>query len=292
VKKLPAEMSLQKNLARQFRVDSGALCARVGPIPLEAALSALAWQNDLAAPAKFAISRISHNGSTAEILAEIPSVAERFVCEKLADAALDAALVGPLEESGPPDPSQTAFSDEELESALSQLPWGFRQRDAGSYQIDAAPAPGHALRVMLTAQGAALRASTATSVRAGSPEALRALAYFALESNARLRLARISVREKVGEGKAGADIVWDAVAPGTLPVGAIAPIVEAVVYAQMFTRRSLSVLADPRMAAAYLRDRPAARAGKSSKAGKPGKRARQQPTGRTSKWMQQPQAIS
>jgi hypothetical protein len=291
MKRPPAALSLQKNLARQFRMDTGALCARVGPVPLEAALSGVAWQTDLVAPAKFAISRISHNDATAEIHAEIPDVAPRSVCEKLADAAIDAAIVGPVE-SGPADPSQTAFSDEEIESALSQLAWGFRQRDAGIYQIDAAPAPGHALRVIFTAQGAALRASTATSVRAGTPEAQRALAYFALESNARLRLARISVREKIGDGKSGADIVWDAVAPGTLPAGAIVPIVEAVVYAQLYTRRSLSVLANPRVAAAYLRDRPAPRAGESARAAKAGKRAGQQPTRRTSRWTQQPQATS
>jgi hypothetical protein len=214
-------------------------------------------------------------GVEAEIQAEIPLVAERRLCEKLADAALDEALLWPeiAGDSHEPDfshnpgsslnpnslnpnslnPNLATFSDDEIDSALSQTSWGFRQQDTGSYQIDAAPAPGHAMRVTLSRREGCLRASTTTSVRAGSVEVLRALATFALESNRRLRLARISV----ADGNEQADIVWDAVLPAPLPVaGALASIVDAVVYAQMFTRRSLNVLTDPRIAAAYLRDRP------------------------------------
>ena len=89
---------------------------------------------------------------------EIPLVAERQGCEKLADAALDAALLLTTAASDPREPDRVAFSDPEIESALSQIPWRVRQQDTGVFQIDAAPAPGHAMRVMLVAQGAALRA--------------------------------------------------------------------------------------------------------------------------------------
>ena len=243
------QLPLEKPLARRFWLEPGVLGARIGPVPLPKGLSGVAWQADLAAPAKFAQSR----SGEVEILAEVPLVAERRVCEKLADAALDAAILWPEVRSEPRDPSRTVFSDQDVESALSQIPWGFRQKDAGLYQIDAAPAPGHAMRVTLAAQGSVLRVSTSTSVRACSPEARRALAIFAMESNRRLRLARIGV----AEANEGANIVWDAVLPAALPAAAaIAPVVEAVVYAQMLTRRSVSVLADPRVANVYLRQRP------------------------------------
>lgn len=247
LEQLPFESN---GLARCFRLEGDALCARLGPLPLTQALSGIARQSALAAPAKFTISR----SGEAEIQAEIPLVAERQVCEKLADAALDAALLLTSAGSDPGEPDRAAFSDPEIESALSQIPWRFRQQDSGVFQIDAAPAPGHAMRVALVAQGGALRASTATSLRVGSPEIRRALEFFALESNSRLRLSRIGVAEENGT----ADIVWEGVVAATLPAAAaIAPIVEAVVYAQMFTRRSLNVLTDQRIAEAYLRHRTA-----------------------------------
>ena len=246
------QLSLEQHPDRSFRLEHAALCGRFGPLQPTTALSGLARQTQLAAPAKFAISQ----QGVAEIRAEIPLVAERSVCEKLADAALDAAILWPKVTPEPHDPGHTAFSEDELESALSQIPWGFRQNDVGRYQIDAAPAPGHAMRVTLDAEGAALRVSTCSSLRASSPEVHRALAVFALESNSRLRLARISV----AESEEKADIVWDALLPATLPAaGGIPQIVEAVVYAQMFTRRPLSVLTDPRVADAYLLHRPALR---------------------------------
>jgi hypothetical protein len=244
--------AIHENLARRFRIEPGAACARLGPLPLEAALAGVGWHCDLLVPAKFAVSR----SGAAEIQAEIPLVAAPRTCEQLADAALDAAVDGPL--AGFEHPARRpALADDEIESALSQLPWSFRRTDAGSHQIDATPAPGHAMRVTLAREGTTLRVSTTTSVRTVSPEIARALAYFALESNDRLRLARIGVRP----GDEGAAIVWDWVVPEALPAaGAIPPVVEAVVFAQMLTRRPLRALADPSVAAAYLRHRPAAQA--------------------------------
>ena len=244
-------LPLDGHLARRFRIESGALCARLGPLSLEAALSGMAWQEELLVPAKFALAR----GGDAELHAEIPLIADRRMCEKLADAALDAALLGPRGGDEPHESGSGAVSDEDVELALAQGSWGFRQRDAGRYQIDAAPAPGHAMRVMLDARHGALRASTRASFRAGSSHVGRALACFGLECNRRLRLARLSVAVEDGR----ADIVWDAVLAATLPVaGAIPPLVEAVVHAQLLTRRSLAVLTDPSVAGAYLDRRPTA----------------------------------
>ena len=198
---------LDEPLLRRFRTDGGALCARLGPLALADVQAGIASQAELASPAKFVISR----DGDAEIHAEIPLVAERVTCEKLADAALDAAILcltgltrpkSPKAASEPPDhdAGAAAFGEDEIESALSQLPWRSRQLDTGSYQIDAAPAPAHAMRVMLTGQGAGLRASTITAVPVGSPAVRRALVYFALEANARLPLARVRVADSVHRG--------------------------------------------------------------------------------------------
>ena len=43
-------------LERRFRVEGDALCARLGPLPLAAALSGIAQQSSLVAPAKFTLS--------------------------------------------------------------------------------------------------------------------------------------------------------------------------------------------------------------------------------------------
>ena len=42
---------------RRFRIEGHALCARLGPLPFDAALSGIAQQSTLDAPAKFSISR-------------------------------------------------------------------------------------------------------------------------------------------------------------------------------------------------------------------------------------------
>ena len=262
------QLSLDQHSDRRFRLEQGALCATFGPLKPAAALSGVARQAGLGAPAKFAMT----GSGVAVIQAEIPLVAERRVCEKLADEALDAAILWPRLAAGPPAPDRMAFAEDEIESGLSQISWGFHQSDVGSYQIDAAPAPGHAMRVTLVAQGGALRVSTGSSLRADSPDVHRALAVFALESNSRLRLARIGVAEKDG----AADIVWEAVLPAALPaVGAIPQLVEAVVYAQVLTRSSLSVLTDARVADTYLRHRPAARARRRRRAEAGGRSSRQ-----------------
>ena len=273
------QLTLDQHFARHFRLEGGALCARLGPLPIAAALDGLSRQSQLSAPAKFALSQ---KGS-AELQTEIPLLAERRLCEKLADAALDAALLMTQADDMPLDEGELAIGPSEVEGALVELPWGFRQTDANRYQIDAAPAVDHAMRVSLVGTANNLRASTRTSLRSNSQEAYLALRYFALESNARLRLARISVAER----EDGASIVWDAAVPSQLPAaGAVPAIVEAVVYAQMLTRRSFSALSDARVAAAYLRERPAAMgfAEQSPNA--------RQPTRRTSQWTLQSQKIS
>ena len=245
------QLPLETNTARRFRMEDGALCARFGPVPLPAAISGLSFQSDLPGPTRFAIARSGH----AEIQAEVPLVAERRLCEKLLDAAIDDGLAGRSAARKSDDPQNAPMSDPEIESALSQLPWGFRQRDTGRYQIDAAPAPSHAMRVMLELKGAALCASTATSLRGCPPDVHHALCCFALESNSRLRLARINVAAT----EEGVDIAWDSLLPAALAsAGAISACVEAVVYAQMLTRQSFSVLANPRVAGAYLAQRPPA----------------------------------
>jgi hypothetical protein len=243
------QLTLDQHFARHFRLENDALCARLGPLPIARALAGLSWQSQLLVPAKFALSQTGD----AELQAEIPLVAERRLCEKLADSALDAALLGEQTDDAPRDEDAPGTCRPEIEDALGELPWGFRETGADRYQIDAAPSVGHAMRVTVAGTAGALHAATRTSLRTDSQQARLAFRFLALESNNRLRLARIGVTDLDD----GAAIVWDAVAPAGLPSAAAIPaIVDAVVHAQMLTRRSFSVLSDPRVAATYLRDRP------------------------------------
>jgi hypothetical protein len=81
------------------------------------------------------------------------------------------------------------------------------------------------------------------------------MAHFALEVNPRLRLARVAVEDAED---AGVRIVWDALLPSTAPLEqGIPPVAEAVVHAQVLTRRAFAALKDERVASAYLRLRGA-----------------------------------
>jgi len=245
-------------LNRHTFTESRGVGATLMPLSHAAAVAGIAHQAALAVPAKFILTTEGQAG----IQAELPRVLETVECRKLAGEALDAALawVDSVSMGGTPPiaGSSRAASDDggegsqELESALDQLPWSWRQIEADHYQVYASPAPGIALRVSVSwCDRVGLRVSSETRLRATAPIARQAMGHFALEANPRLRLARASV-EDVDEG--GARIVWDAVLPSAAPLQlGIAPMAEAVVHAQALTRRAFAALEDERVARTYLR---------------------------------------
>ena len=84
----------------------------------------------------------------------------------------------------------------------------------------------------------------------GDGRSFPALVRYALETNRRLRLARLSLGTG---GGAAAWVVWDAVIPAELPLAAaLREGVGAVTAARALTEAPLRALADPIVADAYL----------------------------------------
>ena len=92
-----------------------------------------------------------------------------------------------------------------------------------------------------------------TLLRAAGELARHAIEVFALESNRRLRRARISVVR--GDDEI-VRVIWDAVAPSEPALGAcLPPLVDAVSGARSETQRALSALSCDAVAQAYLNQR-------------------------------------
>jgi len=148
---------------------------------------------------------------------------------------------------------------EALEEALASLPFAWRRLEDGSHRLDVEHEGVLARLGLETRWPGSVRVVATGAVALRGPSALEALAHFALETNRRLRLARLCVARA---GDAVASVVWDAVLPGSLDLHAALPAaIEAVAAARALTERSLRALADERLASPYLtrrmNDRPA-----------------------------------
>ena len=235
--------------APEFRIHHGPLHleATSEPIALRSAIAALERQPELAAPVKLVLLR----AGDAALMAEIPRALSRTVSEDLAFRALETGWRWLADgDAGAAAGGDDAMLFERVEGVLEELHWSWERLESGGYRVDAEGTEGiYRVRIGALADGE-LRLSTSTTVRAHAIEAKRALLHFALESNRRLRLARLAVATSEGER---ARVVWDAVLPAALPpertlIGAV----EAVVGARAATGRALGALGDPRVARSYL----------------------------------------
>jgi hypothetical protein len=262
----------------QIRTGPLQLEATSEPLALPLALAALPRQLELAAPAKLVLLR----GGEAALMAEIPRALSPADGEALALRALEAGRRWLGEDAGAADgaadPSGRArgngadsgdasapsdhgsgsdggngMAREPVEQVLGELAWSWRPLvESGGYRVDVG-GPDGSFRVQidaLPAPACGLHLSTSAAVRVGAPQAKRALPHFALESNRRLRLARLGVTATGGER---ARAVWEVVLPAPLPLErTLRGALEAVVGARVATARALGALGDPQVAGAYL----------------------------------------
>jgi hypothetical protein len=256
----------------QIRTGPLQLEATSEPLALSRALAALPRQLELAAPAKLVLLR----GGEAALMAEIPRALSPADGEALARRALEAGRRWLGEGGGAADPSGRArgngadsgdvsdrgngsdggngngMAREPVEQVLGELAWSWRPLESGGYRVDVG-GPDGSFRVQIDAlptPAGGLHLSTSAAVRVGAPEAKRALPHFALESNRRLRLARLGVTATGGER---ARAVWEVVLPAPLPLErTLRGALEAVVGARVATARALGALGEPQVAGAYL----------------------------------------
>jgi hypothetical protein len=244
-------------MTSDFQIRTGPLQleATSEPLALPLALAALPRQPELAAPAKLMLLR----GGEAALMAEIPHALSRADGRWLGE---DAGAAGPagcargnadasdLSDRGNGSRGGNGMAWERVEQVLGELAWSWRPLESGGYRVDAGGPDGN-FRVQIDALPAGgLHLSTSAAVRVGAPEAKRALPHFALESNRRLRLARLGVTATGGER---ARAIWEVVLPAPLPLErTLRGALEAVVGARVATARALGALGDPQVAGAYL----------------------------------------
>jgi hypothetical protein len=227
----------------RFESDGRITVARFGPLDADAG-AAITRHSELAAPAKLSLAP----GGKCELQAEVLRVDDADTA-KLARSALDigrAWLSGESPSSQAPQPD-----DEDLAAALAELPetWVWERGEAGAFQVHAT-AFGESVRLMLRTTAGGAQVIARSALPTPDPAVGRALVHFALETNRRLRLARIGVSTIEGETCA---VTWDAVTPAGVDLAGVVPAtVEAVVRAHAATRRSMRALAHVQIAAAYL----------------------------------------
>jgi hypothetical protein len=220
--------------------DGRIVVARWGPLP-EDARRALARQAELHAPTKLVLSGRGH----LELRAEVRRTRGADAAG-LAHGALDlgrAWLAGEPLPGGPePDP-------EDLSSALAELPPVFAwSRGEDGFRIHAT-AFGESLRLRVLPVPGGVQVIARSALSTPEPCARDALEHFALETNRRLRLARIGV-DAAGDTTA---VSWDRVTPFGVDLAVVLPAaVEAVVRAHAPTRRSLRALCHAEVARTYL----------------------------------------
>jgi hypothetical protein len=240
-----------------FRIQVGLLHleAKSEPLELPRALGALARQPALAAPAKLVLLQRGE----ASLMAEIPRAVPRAAGEELVLSALEegrrwlengAAAENVAGRSGGGG-GGNGMQPESVEQVLGELPWSWMPDESGAYRVDAKGSDG-TFRLRITGSPAGgLRLSSSATLRAGAPEVKHALPLFALESNRRIRLARLGI---AWSGDERARALWEAVLPAALPPErTLRGALEAVVGARSATARALAALCDARVAGAYLR---------------------------------------
>jgi len=215
-------------------------------LTIECTLSQLERQPQLAAPAKLALC----GRGDAELLVEI----SRGLDTRLALAAAETALghARAWLEGAPIPPGSDAVRAA-IEEALCELDWSFEPQADGALHARLPGAETAALQIEASA-GEQLRVSheLLLPLRGAEPEIL---ARFALESNRRLRFARLSlVPAEAGHVRA----VWDAVL-GMHPCApdALRDAARAVLYARELTAGGLRALRHASVRQAFQRLRTA-----------------------------------
>ncbi len=247
-----AGLRAQAGAGVRVQPEGGMLVATLG-CPGLAPETALARQPELLAPVKLAAAA----GGGAELRAELLR-ARGVDTEALARSALERAGVW-LAGDGGPVADVEAVDAEEVAAGLAELPraWAWEPRGADGFHVHAT-AFGTSARIVVEARAGTARAFVRSAVPATGLETRAALVHFALEANARLRLARIGV---AADDDGTARLTWDAVAsPGVALERALPAAVEAVAGAHAATRRALRALSHAAVARIYL-DARAPRAG-------------------------------
>jgi hypothetical protein len=227
-------------------LDGRIAVARYGPLDA-GAREAITRQAELLAPAKLALSAQGDCELCAEVLRS-----GGLDAPKLARSAIDvgrAWLAGeaPGASAIPPDP-------DDLASALAELPraWAWERGEADRFRVHAT-AFGESVRLAVDAVPGGARVTARSALATPDPAAGDALAHFALDSNRRLRLARIGLAGTNGDATA---VTWDVVTPPGMDLASVLPAaVEAVVRAHAATRRSLRALCHGQIARLYLHAR-------------------------------------
>ena len=246
--------------------DAQIAVARFGPLE-HGDSQALERQTELLAPAKLALSP----DGDCELRAEVLRVNGTDV-SKLARGALDrgrAWLTGVALPPGAPaqDPAPHNAPDAELAEAIDELPpaWAWQPAEEGGFRVHAT-AFGESVRISAHAvAGGAQVMARSTLMPDPDPDAGPALIHFALDTNRRLRLARIGLARRDGDpGSSGNSgtmlaVTWDSVTPPGVELSNVLPAtVEAVVRAHAASRRSLLALCHGAVARLYLDAREAA----------------------------------
>ena len=254
---------LPQQLMQTVRLETDAriVIACFGPLAAEDR-HALARQVDLVAPAKLALSRDGDCELRAEVLrvdgldgTDGANGLDGADAEKLAIRALDVGRVWLAGETLPP-PGAPAQA-EGLAGAIAELPpaWAWEPAEDGGFRVHAT-AFGESVRLSVHAVAGSARVMARSILATPDPDAGPALLRFALETNRRLRLARIGLATPNGESTA---VTWDAVTPSGMELSSVLPAtVEAVVRAHAATRRSLRALCHLAIARHYLDAREAA----------------------------------
>lgn len=232
-RRLPVEIS-------SIESDGRIVVSRWGPLA-DDARGALARHAELHAPAKLVLSSRGCCELRAEVLRTRGTDAAR-----LARHALD---LGRAWLAGESPPGIAGPSPEEVSSALGELPgaWAW-ERDEDGFRIHAT-AFGESLRLRVVGVSGGVQVIARSTLATAEPETRAALEHFALETNRRLRLARIGL----APAEAVTAVTWDLVTPAGVDLGAVLPgAVEAVVRAHAPTRRSLRALCHTEVARAYL----------------------------------------
>ena len=227
----------------RVELDGRIAIARFGPL-VPGACHAISRQTELLAPAKLALAP----GGECELRAEVLRSSD-VDAPKLARSALDLARAWLSEE--PPGGEATRWDGEDLAGALAELPaaWVWERGDADEFRIHAT-AFGESVRLTVRAAAGGAQVIARSALATPDPGVHPALARFALETNRRLRLARIGVSTADDETSS---VSWDAVAPpGVDLAGWLPALVEAVVRAHAATRRSLRALCHDAIARTYL----------------------------------------
>jgi len=251
---------MKKNLRiRSLRLEPMLVAAITQPLPLDTTRLGLSHQLDCFAPVKFAL---TPQGDGCAI-AEIPRAANPHDCEKLASQALDG--VESWIDRGFPARGETDAErelqivargnagsvDSEIARSLDETDWSWEESDSATYRVFVTTASGSIGRVKIQRIGSnALHVSSESTVQVSDIVAKEALTHFALDTNRRLRIARLTVSDADGEAMR---LVWDAIAPAELGVSVALPrLIEAVAFARAETSLALVALADECIATLYL----------------------------------------